>query len=344
MSKKDDSPPNVIWIFGDQHPGYALSLNKDPNVTTPNIDRLGLMGVNFTNAVAGYPLCCPFRGSLLTGKYPHKCVPGHEYPLDLEERTIADVFNDNGYKTVFVGKWHLDGFPEWLGRATKYVTDPDGRGNFQTWIGYENNNSQWDTWVHGHDDGEEIKPYRLPGYETDELTNILIEQIKKIKDYQDETGKKQPFFAVLSVQPPHNPYVAPERFMSNHNPQKVILRENVPPYHEIQQQARQELAGMYAMIENLDWNVGRIMNTLHECDLAFNTHVMFFSDHGDMHGSHGQFKKTLPYHESLGIPFVIGGEKPMGYEGRGVGEIKQVINHVDIAPTTLGLCGIPKPD
>ena len=112
--------PNVIWLFGDQHRAQALACNGDPNVRTPNIDNLAASGVNFTSAVSGFPLCCPFRGSLLTGRYPHHCVPGHEYPIPEGQPTIANVLRDNGYHTAWFGKWHLGGFHERDGRAAMY--------------------------------------------------------------------------------------------------------------------------------------------------------------------------------------------------------------------------------
>ena len=79
--------PNAIWVFGDQHRAQACGFAGDANVHTPNLDRLAMEGVAFTGAVAGSPLCCPFRGSLLTGRYPHHCVPGHEYPLPAGQPT-----------------------------------------------------------------------------------------------------------------------------------------------------------------------------------------------------------------------------------------------------------------
>jgi len=95
------------------------------------------------------------------------------------------------------------------------------------------------------------------------------------------------------------------------------------------------------MIENLDWNVGRIRDTLVQEGLDLDTHLIFFSDHGDLHGSHGQFKKTAPWEEAIRVPFIVGGLHPR-YEGR-TGRLPYPINHVDIAPTTLGLCGIDAP-
>jgi arylsulfatase A-like enzyme len=335
-----NSRPNVIWIFGDQHRAQALGCAGDPNARTPNIDNFAELGVTFTNAVAGFPLCCPFRGSLISGCYPHKAVPGHEYPLPPGQKTIAHAFAENGYRTAYFGKWHLCGWHERNGRAAMYISKPEQRGGFETWAGYENNNSQWDSWVHGGT-GKDAFHYRLPGYETDELTNLLIRYVRERGEEQKKPNAK-PFFAALSVQPPHDPYVAPEEFMTRYNASKLEMRPNMPHVKRVEERARREAAGYYAMIENLDWNFGRVRQALKEAGMAFNTHILFFSDHGDMHGSQGMFRKTNPYEESIRIPFMIGGEIPR-YEGRSNGRFPVVLNHVDIGPTTLGLCGINKP-
>lgn len=335
--------PNVIWIFGDQHRAQALGCAGDPNARTPNIDNFSELGVTFTNAVSGFPLCCPFRGSLLSGRYPHHAVPGHEYAMPDGQKTVAHSFNDAGYRTAYFGKWHVGGWHERDGRAAMFITDPQKRGGFETWAGYENNNSQWDSWVHGGA-GKDAFHYRLPGYETDELTNLLIRYIQERgEERKRNAATAKPFFAALSVQPPHDPYVAPEEFMSRYNPAHLEMRPNVPNVKRVMEQARREAAGYYAMIENLDHNFGRVRKALDAAGLGFNTHLMFFSDHGDMHGSQGMFRKTNPFQESIRIPFVIGGELPR-YEGRKNGRPPVVLNHVDIAPTTLGLCGIKKPD
>jgi arylsulfatase A-like enzyme len=333
--------PNIIWIFGDQHRAQALGCNGDPNARTPNIDNLAAQGVHFVNAVSGFPLCCPFRGSMLTSRYPHHCVPGHEYRLPQDQSTIAHVFNEHGYDTAYIGKWHLDGYREKDGRGAMHIIPPERRGGFRHWIGYENNNSQYDCWVHGGE-GESAFHYRLPGYETDELTNLFMDYLVEQSERQ-QVKEGKPFFAVLSVQPPHNPYVAPEETRRRLNPASIQLRANVPPVASVQEAARNDLSGYYAMIENLDWNIGRIRRLLTDSGLADNTHIVFFSDHGDLHGSHGQYKKTLPYEESIRIPFIISGEVSF-YNGRKTGKSQAMVNHVDIAPTTLGLCGIDKPE
>src|SRR5690554_3765694 len=87
--RQESAPRNAIWIFGDQHRAQALGCNGDPNLNTPNLDRMVTNGVNVRGAVGGFPLCCPFRGSLLSSRYPQKCVPGHEYRMAPETPTIA---------------------------------------------------------------------------------------------------------------------------------------------------------------------------------------------------------------------------------------------------------------
>jgi arylsulfatase A-like enzyme len=126
--------------------------------------------------------------------------------------------------------------------------------------------------------------------------------------------------------------------MARHNPATLALRPNVPDVPRVTAQARRELAGYYAQIENLDWNVGRVVETLCRLDLAEDTYVLFFSDHGDMHGSQGQFRKTAPFEEAVRIPFIVW--RGLSRYGRRGGRVDVPVNHVDIAPTTMGLCGL----
>ncbi len=328
---------NVIWVFGDQHRGQTLSHMGDPNLHTPNIDRLADAGFTSTCAVSGSPLCCPYRGALLTGRYPHHCVPGHEHPIPDGMPTLAAPLKDAGYHTAWFGKWHVDGFKERDGRAAFHTVPRPRRGGFDSWIGYDNNNAQYDCYVHGHDSsGTEVPHYRLPGYETDELTNLLLAHLEERARTPD-----QPFFASLSVQPPHDPYVAPAEFMGRHNPATVQLRRNVPDIPRVVDRARRQLAGYHAMIENLDWNVGRVINALERLGLRDDTAIVFFADHGDMHGSHGQFGKTSPWEESIRVPFTISnGSTRYTY---GANRAAVPINHVDITATTLGLCDVAVP-
>jgi len=322
--------PNIIWIFGDQHRAQALGCAGDPNVHTPVLDAMAASGARFTNAVSGCPWCTPFRGSLLTSRYIHQCVDRTPQRMEPELPVITDVLNAHGYLTAYFGKWHLSG-------ANTMIHVPrEERGRFDIWLGYENNNAQYDCYVHGHDltgrDDDDPLAEKLEGYETDALTDRLIDFIRT-------HGQDRPFFAVLSVQAPHDPHVAPPDDLARHAPDGIVLRPNVPDIPRITERARRDLAGYYAQIENLDRNVGRVLATLEEMELTENTHVLFFSDHGDMHGSHGYVRKSSPWEEAIRIPFIV---QPAG-GARVTAETDVPLNHVDIAPTTLGLCGIEVP-
>jgi arylsulfatase A-like enzyme len=328
-------PPNIIWFFGDQHRGQALSCMGDPNVSTPHFDSLGLEGLHFPQAVAANPWCCPFRGTLFTGLHSHQAVFRTPQQLDPAIPTVTDSLNAAGYRTHYVGKWHLDGPRE---PSHQHVVPRERRGRFASWIGYENNNNQYDCYVHGHDEnGRETELRRLGGYETDRLTDLFLERLEK-EVARRRAGDDAPFFAALSVQPPHGPNLAPPQDMARHRPADVQLRPNVPPIARIEEAARRYLAGYYAQIENLDHNLGRILAALDDLGLADNTAVLAFSDHGDMHHSHGYREKSMPWEEAIRIPFFI----RAGRRHR-KGRVSSLLSTIDIAPTTLGLCGIPKP-
>ena len=331
---------NVIWIIADQFRGQAVGYRGDPNVSTPNIDNLARNGMRFDCAISGAPWCTPFRGSLLTSKYPNQTgtyrTPS---PLDPSIPTITEPFKQAGYHTAWVGKWHLDG-----SNSYRHYIPPERRGGFDYWMGYENNNKQEETFVFGTEDET---PRRLKGYETDGLTDIFLNHIKNHLQDTEENGEDyKPFFAALSVQPPHSPYVPPTDITGDgryyHNPADIKLRPNVPEVDWIKEQATLDLAGYYGMIENIDINIGRIRMALKELGIDRETYIVFFADHGDCIGSHGQWEKSSPWEESIKIPFII--STVGGFYHMKTGVTDAVINHVDIAPTTLGLCGIEKPE
>ncbi|WP_134698602.1 sulfatase [Ammoniphilus sp. YIM 78166] len=335
--------PNVIWILADQMRAQAMSHRGDPNVSTPNLDRMAIEGVNFTHAISGTPLCSPFRGSMLTGKYPHRStVPALHSPMSTKAYTVAHSFREHGYRTAYIGKWHVDGnrpeldmnLPE--NRASLRHIPPERRGGFEDWWTYENNNQPFHCYVQTDGPSGEPVSMRLPGYETDALTDLLIDWMKN----RTEQAPNQPFFGVLSVQPPHDPYVAPAEDMARHKPGAIQVPANVPPIPSLRSRVQVELAGYYAAIERIDANVGRIRDELRRLGIDQETYVIFFSDHGDMHGAHGQFRKMAPWEESIRIPFLVAGPTRKSYKNQ---ECRALLNHVDIAPTTLGLCGISPP-
>lgn len=333
--------PNIIWFFGDQHRAQATGIAGDPNVKAPNIDQLGRDGVWFRCALSGNPWCTPFRGSLMTGLYPHKTVYETPSRLDPSIATVADAFNEGGYHTAYYGKWHLarpsknDG-PMRNGKRwpVEYFIDKSLRGRFEEWLGYESHSGQYDTVVHGHDDvGNEKEMHPLGKYEPDGLTDLLVSYIHRRANSADD----QPFFAVCSPQPPHNPYNPPPRYKEMYDRDRLELRPNVPDVGNWHNQSRETLQGYYGSISCIDDNVGRVVEALRETGQYENTYLMFFSDHGDMHGSHGHRMKSVPWEESIRIPFIIGGGAARQAAGR---VTDSILNSVDILPTTLGLAGL----
>lgn len=320
---------NVIWFFGDQHRAQALSSMGDPNLSTPNIDLLSREGTTFMNAYSGCPWSTPFRGSLLTGKYPNKAVYRTPQKLDINIPLISDVFNEYGYLTAYFGKWHLSG------SNTRVFVPAEERGRFDIWIGYENNNAQNDSWVHGHDlwgrNDTVADTEKLNKYETDALVDMVI-------DFLLKRPKDKPFFLVLSVQPPHDPYIAPIEYMEKFQSDSIILRPNVPPVERVRKESKNDLSGYYAQIENLDYNIGRLYKVMKGMGLLETTHLIYFSDHGDCHGSHGYKRKSSPWQESVRIPMIF---RPAG--SNSANKSSAMMNTIDIAPTTLGLCGIKTP-
>ena len=258
--------PNVVWIFGDQHRAHATSYRGDGNVFTPNVDNLAREGMRFDCALAGAPWCTPFRGALLTGRYPHQSgVVANGCPLPPEMPTVAHAFNGAGYHTAYVGKWHLDGTND-----RDHYVPPERRGGFHYWMGNDAANNQHECYAFGTDSET---PVRLPGYETDSWSDLLIEHLRTHVGGAGQGGPPggdagerpeadyQPFFAVLSVQPPHGPNLTPTNPVYGAprlHPATLRLRRNVPDVPWIRERTRFGLAGYYAMVENLDYNIGRI--------------------------------------------------------------------------------------
>ncbi len=333
--------PNVLWLFCDQLRYHALASSGDSNIRTPNLDRLAAQGVRWTNAYSQYPVCMPFRGGLITGQHAHiNGVRVHGDLLQPTECTVAHAFRAAGYRTSWVGKWHLasnQGIEGWSNGADYWV-HPYLRAGFEDWYGFDCSNHYYNT---RYSHGESIwPPLKVEGYQTDGLTDISLKYLRETALHLD-----QPWFHCLSVEAPHggtddkgvmrNP--SPPEFEEQFDPETIELRPNVD--EGTAPKAREKLAQYYGQILNLDHNIGRVLDFLDENKLAENTLVVFFSDHGDLMGSHGMFNKSVPLEESIHIPLImrLPGRIP---EGR---TIDDLISGVDIFPTTAGLCEVPRP-
>jgi arylsulfatase A-like enzyme len=318
-------PPNVIFVTADQMRAQALGCMGNTQVRTPNLDRLASEGVMFTNAVANSPICTPARAIWFTGRYPTATgVISNDIRLPAREVTVAEVLSDNGYKTGLIGKWHLDG------PARKDFTPPGPRRQgFDYWAAANICHNYFDAFYYRDDS----KPVRVEGYQPDHETDLAIQFL--------ETHRKDKFFLNLHWGPPHDPYVAPDKWLQMYDAQKILLRENVTHCipKDLHHPAREQIARYYAGISSVDWNMGRLLQALDDLGLAENTAVVFTSDHGDMLLSLGLFFKQWPYEESIRVPLIV------RYPSRVKGERKDdcLISHVDLMPTILSLCGAQIP-
>jgi arylsulfatase A-like enzyme len=315
--------PNLVYVFADQWRAQATGYAGDPNIHTPNLDRLAAESVNFTHAVSGCPVCCPYRASLMTGQYwlTHG-VFLNDVPLRDDAVTIAKVLDGAGYDTGYIGKWHLDG------RGRQRFTPPERRQGFRFWEALECSHD-YNASIYYDDDPA---PKRWEGYDA-------IAQTREAQRYIEARGNERPFALFLSWGPPHNPYeTAPKEYRDKIRAEDLQLRPNVPP--ECAEKARTDLAGYYAHILALDDCLGRLRETIAARGIAENTIFVFTSDHGDMLYSQGMQRKQKPFDESIRVPFLLRYPKALGRKGRAV---DWMLNTPDIMPTLLGLCGIAAP-
>jgi arylsulfatase A-like enzyme len=317
-------PPNVLVIIADQWRAQAFGFAGDANVATPNLDRFERGCVNFTQAVAGMPVCSPTRATLLTGQRPQTHgVFLNDVTLDPNAVTIAKELTAAGYDTGCIGKWHVDGH----GR-TGFIPR-ERRQGFDYWKVCE--------CTHGYNNSVYYAngPEKLTweGYDA-------IAQTHDAQRYlQDHAKSGRPFLLWLAWGPPHNPYeTAPEKYRARYAPEKIQLRGNVPP--GAQEQARRDLAGYYAHCTALDDCLGDLLRTLQETGLDEETIVLFTSDHGDMLGSQGQQRKQRPWDESARVPMLFRVPAQLGVQPR---RAEGTINSEDVMPTLLSLCGRPIP-
>jgi len=314
--------PNVVFLFADQWRAQAVGFAGDPNARTPHLDRLAAEGVVLTTAVSTCPVCSPYRAGLITGRYPlTHGVFLNDVCLSRDAVSLAQAFAGAGYRTAYIGKWHLDGH----GRSS--FIPPERRQGFEFWRACECT----------HDYGHSLYYAETPekrywnGYDATAQTEEAEAYIR--------AHRREPFLLVVSWGPPHNPYdTAPERFRKLFRPGDLRLRPNVPP--EAEQAARRDLAGYYAHCAALDECAGRIVRALSDNGLADNTILIFTSDHGDMLGSHGEQRKQRPWDESVLVPFIIRWPNGLGRAGT---RLSAPLGTPDIMPTLLGLCGIGLP-
>src|SRR5688572_18353146 len=251
--------PNVVVILTDDQGWGDLSASGNTDLSTPNIDSLAAGGVSLDRFFV-CAVCSPTRAEFLTGRYhPRGGVRGVSTGgerLDLDERTIADVFKAAGYATGAFGKWH---------NGTQYPYHPRGRG-FDEYYGFTS--GHWGTYFDPPLDhnGELV---RGKGFIVDDLTDRAM----AFMEASARSGR--PFFCYVPYNTPHSPMQVTDRFWERFAKADLPMR-GVNPRQEDLGHTRAALA----MCENVDWNVGRMLAKLEDLKLARDTIVVYFHDNG----------------------------------------------------------------
>lgn len=318
------SAPNLVFVFSDQQSSDMLGCYGNPDLITPNLDRLAEQGVRFNHCISSSPICTPYRAMLLSGQHTLKngAMGNDMRMLPGGGNYFAEVLRDNGYRTGYYGKWHLYG-----GNRNRPIPPGPCRYGFDHEFLSNNCTLVYDAkrayyWDEG---GKKVKYGDWEPYA----------QTRQAMDFID-THAGKPFALFLSWHPPHGPYGAPADLMNLYDPAKLTLRPNVKDTPGI----RRNYRGHMAMIAGLDRAFGWLMDALKEHGLEENTIVVFTSDHGDALGSHGNMNnKMRPEREAIRVPLLL--RYPARIRPR---ESDLLVGTLDLMPTLLGMMNLPVPE
>jgi arylsulfatase A len=332
-----DTKPNFVIIFADDQ-GYGdLGCFGSEKIKTPNIDRMATEGRRFTNFMVASPVCTPSRSALLTGCYPkrigmhqHVLFPSSTKGLNPEEHTIADHLKAQGYATACFGKWHLGHHPETLPQQNGFDTyfgipysndmnHPDNKGKPKV--------SSDDLW---RDQESAVTLWNTPLMENEEIVELPVDQRTVTRRYTDKAvdfikeNKDDPFFLYLPHSMPHIPLYVPEDAYDP-DPQNAYT----------------------CVIEHIDAEVGRVMDTIRKLGLSENTYVIYTSDNGPWLRFLNHGGSAGPLREGKGTTFEGGQRVPCVMWGPGripAGtECDELVGTIDLLPTIAALTDSPLP-
>lgn len=338
--------PNIVFILTDDQRYDELGI-MNPLLNTPHMDAMASEGVHFKNAFVTTALCSPSRATILTGQYAntHGVVDNN---APIREGTIffPSYLQTAGYKTGFIGKWHMGGHGD------------DPKPGFDKWISFPGQGSYYpEQGPNGQAtlniDGKRVNQ---KGYITDELTDYAL-------GWLDSLNKKEPFFLYLSHKAVHANFSPAERHKNIYADKKVKLPANMAdtpenykgkprwvkdqrsswhgvdfPYHSTLDVAEYKMQ-YHRTITAVDDSVGRVKSWLKDNNLDENTIVILMGDNGFMFGEHGLIDKRNAYEESMRVPLLATGP---GFQKGKV--VKEVVANLDIAPTILELAGVKRPE
>ncbi|GIW81603.1 MAG: sulfatase [Gemmatales bacterium] len=342
--------PNFVFILVDDLGYMDIGANNPKTFyETPNVDRLASEGMRFTNGYAANPVCSPTRYSIMTGKYPSRVDAtnffsgmraGKFLPAPLNDRmplseiTVAEALKTAGYRTAFVGKWHLGPTPEFWPEAQGFDINIAGHHR-------------------GSPPGGYFAPFRNPklkdGPKGEFLTKRLTDESIKIL----EQFKDQPFLLYLAFYTVHIPLQAPKELVAKYEKkakklapsEEFATEEQILPIKQPRRiRIRQNHPVYAAMVESMDTQVGRLLQKLEELKLEDHTVVCFMSDNGGLCSAEGHPTSNLPLRGGKGWLYEGGIREPFLIKWPGVtkpGSVCHVpVMSIDFYPTILEIAGV----
>lgn len=332
--------PNIIFYFADQQRADTCGCYGQKLDVTPNLDKLAAQGTVFEHAYTCQPVCGPARACLQSGSYATQngCYR-NALALPLDIPTLANCFNDAGYETAYIGKWHLA-----TTKPTYSTVDPNEPNYETTAIPPEYRGGYRDYWMasdvleftsHGYNgyvfDGN-MKKHEFIGYRADCINNYAIE-------YLHQKTSDKPFFMFISQIEPHHqndrgvfegPDGSKERFADFEVPGDLLpgqgdWEKSYPDY--------------LGQCHSLDENVGRLVDSLKEKGIWDQTILIYSSDHGSHFCTRNAEYKRSCHDASIRIPMIA-----VGGAFNGGGHVKDIVSLIDVPATLLDCAGIKAPD
>ena len=364
--------PNILWICTDRQRWDTLGCFGNRFVTTPHLNALAQSGTAFARAFSQCPICSPSRASFLTGRYPRTTRlnrNGQQIPAD--EKLISRLLADAGYSCGFAGKMHLAPGQPPLAIGSERRRD-DGFAVFDWSLHPPDIPSAYTAWLteHGiqhHREPAAGSPYIEFGMPA-ETSNPGWTAQRAIDFARANAQAERPWFFYCSIDAPHNPFDPPREFLEPYLKRldEIPLPRYTPGeldnkpafqhsdrtgawggtnsgYYAAEKMTDRDhrliRAAYWALIDHIDYEIGRIITALRETGQLDNTLVLFMSDHGEMLGDHGiYFQGAYFYDEMIRVPLVFGGLNRLkpGVNSNALVEL------VDIVPTLLDAAGVAR--
>ncbi len=331
--------PNVIIIMTDDQ-GYGdLGFTGNLHVKTPVIDKLAKESTRFNNFYVS-PVCSPTRASLMTGRYSLRTGVRDTYNggaiMASNEVTIAEMLKQANYTNGVFGKWHLgDNYPSRpsdQGFDESLIHLSGGIGQVGDITNYFNGDKSYFDPALWHNNKKEA----YKGYCSDIFTEQAIKFIEK--------NKETPFFCYLAFNAPHTPLQVPEKYYQQYKEIDPAsgFENNNKPFTKMTEKDKEDARKVYAMVTNIDDNIGKLLKKLDDLNIADNTLLIFMTDNGPQQTRYVSGMRGLKgdvYQGGIRVPFFI--RYPLAFEKNK--DIETVSAHIDVLPTIAQICKVELP-